>query len=207
LRVSTSHQDEHSQLKACTDFCVQRGYEVIGVYSDHGKSAYKVSSRSEYLKVMQLVKQRRIQHVVLWSLDRWCRRGHKELKNTIDLLALYGVQLHSVQEQWLETINIPGGIGDIVKDFLIGIVGWIAHQESQLKSERIKDSLKFQKAVKKGRVGRPSISDEVTQQVVDALKRGDSYRDINKKVTYKIKFGKIQHVSIATVCKIARQYA
>jgi DNA invertase Pin-like site-specific DNA recombinase len=187
--------------------CGERGYEVVGIFSDHGKSAFKVSLRPEYQKVMKLVKQRRIQHVIVWALDRWCRRGAKELKTTIDLLAVYDVQLHSVQEQWLETINIPGGIGDVVKDFLIGIVGWIAHQESLLKSERIKGSIKFKRALEKGRVGRPSLPNDVITQVVDALRHGDSYRKIQREVTYKIKHGKIKHISQATVCKIAKQYA
>ena len=137
LRVSTEQQTEESQLQACRILCDERGYDVEGVYSDHARSAYKTISRPGYMNVMKLVKQRRIQHVILWSLDRWCRRGAKELKNNVELLGVYGVQLHSVQEQWLETINIPGGIGDVVKDFLIGIVGWIAHQESQLKPARI----------------------------------------------------------------------
>ena len=179
--------------------------ELVGIFSDHAKSAYKNVSRSEYQKIMKLVKQRRIHHIVVWSLDRWCRRGARELKNIIEVLEAYGVQLHSVQEQWLETINIPGGIGDVVKDFLIGILGWIAHQESQLKSERIKDSVKFQRALKKGRVGRPSIPDEVIKRVIDALWRGESYRAIHETVKYKIKHGKVKHVSIATVSKIARQ--
>ena len=80
---------------------------------------------------------------------------------------------------------------------------YTAKQGSEKKSQRIKDSVKFQKAVKKGRVGRPSISDEVISQVLDKLKSGDSYRTIHQNVSYKIKFGKIKHVSIATICKIA----
>ena len=205
IRVSTDQQTEESQLDACKDLCRQRGFEVIKVYSDHAKSAYKNVSRPEYQKIMKLVKQRRIHHIIVWSLDRWCRRGARELKNTIEVLEAYDVQLHSVQEQWLETINIPGGIGDVVKDFLIGIVGWIAHQESVLKSERIKDSIKFKNALKKGRVGRPTMPDKVIRQVIKALRQGDSYRTIHQNVIYKIKHGKIKHVSIASISKIAKK--
>lgn len=153
LRISTNQQIEESQFKACKDLCNDRGYEVVGIFLDHARSAYKNIQRPEYKKVLNLVKQRRIQHIVVWSLDRWCRSGAWELKNTIDLLEMYGMQLHSMEKQWLETINIPGGIGDVVKDFLIGIIGWIGHMESQLKSERIKYSVKFQKALRNGRIG------------------------------------------------------
>ena len=206
LRVSTDMQNEQSQLEACRVFCDQHRYDIVGFFSDHARSAYKTVYRPEYMNVLKLVKQRRIQHVVVWSLDRWCRRGAKELKNTIETLEIYGVQLHSVQEEWLETLNIPGGIGDVVKDFLIGIVGWIAHQESVLKSERIKGSIKFKKALEKGCVGRPSLPDEVIKEVIDALRRGDSYRAIHENVTYKIKYGKVKHVSLATISQIAKKY-
>ena len=79
-------------------------------------------------------------------------------------------------------------------------------QESDKKSQRIKDSLKFQKALKKGRVGRPILPDEVIRQVIKALRQGDSYRTTHQHVTYKVKFGKIKHVSLATICHIAKQY-
>ena len=203
LRVSTDIQTEESQLEPCRVLCKQRGYIVEGIYSDHARSAYTTVLRPEYKKVLNLVKQRRVHHIVVWSLDRWCRRGARELKNTIEVLERYGVNLHSVKEQWLETVNISGGIGDVVKDFLIGIVGWIAHQESQLKSERIKDSIKFKAALRKGKVGRPSLSSNIRRQIEAYLKQGKSYRWIHDNVRYKIKYGKIKHVSIATISKIA----
>ncbi len=90
-----------------------------------------------------------------------------------------------------------------IYQFHLKFFSYTAKQEFEKKSQRIKDSVKFQKAVKKGRVGRPSISDEVISQVLDKLKSGDSYRTIHQNVSYKIKFGKIKHVSIATICKIA----
>ena len=153
---------------------------------------------------MQLVYRKHIQHVVVWALDRWTRKGGVELLREINLLTSYGVQLHSVQESFIDEINIPGEIGIHLRNFLIGFLGYTAMQESDKKSQRIKDSIKFQKALKKGRVGRPTIPDEVIRQVVAALRQGDSYRKIHNNVTYKIKYGKIKHVSVASICKIAR---
>jgi len=203
LRVSTDQQTEESQLKPCRILCEQRGYEIKGIYSDHSKSAYKTVYRPQYKQVMKLVFQRRIQHVVVWALDRWSRKGGIELLKEINLLTSYDVKLHSVQESFIDEINIPGEIGIHLRNFLIGFLGYTARQESEKKSQRIKDSIKFQKALKKGIVGRPMLHDSVKRQVIEALSRGDSYRTIHQNVKYKIKYGKIKNVSIATISKIA----
>ena len=179
--------------------------EIQGIYVDHAKSAYKTVYRPEYEKLLQLVRQKRIQHVVVWALDRWTRKGGIELLKEINLLASYDVLLHSVQESFLDEINIPGEIGIHLRNFLIGFLGYNANLESKKKSDRIKDSIKFQKAVKKGKVGRPTIPDNVKKQILLALKCGDSYRTINRWITYKGKYGKIIHPSIATISQIINQ--
>lgn len=193
-------------MKACKNLCNDRGYEVVGVFSDHARSAYKNVQRPDYKKVMRQVCQRHIQHIVVWALDRWTRKGGVELLKEINLLTSYDVQLHSVQESFLDEINIPGEIGIHLRNFLIGFLGYTAMQESKKKSQRIKDSVKFQKALEKGRVGRPSIPNDVIKQIVMGLKRGDSYRTIHQNVTYKIKFGKIRHISTATISQVAKHY-
>ena len=205
LRASSDQQTEESQLEPCRALCKQRGFNVIGVYPDYARSAYKNVYRAEYQKVMQLVYRKQVQHVVVWALDRWTRKGGVELLKEINLLASYDVQLHSVQEAFLDEINIPGEIGIHLRNFLIGFLGYSAKLESEKKSQRVIDSIKFQKALKNGKVGRPAISDDVKKQVLFALKRGDSYRTINRWVTYKGKYGKIIHPSIGTISEIANQ--
>lgn len=205
LRVSDEKQTEKSQLKPCKAFCKERGYEPIGVYVDHAKSAYKTVNRPAYKKILNLVQKRKIKHIVVWALDRWTRRGGLSLLKEINFLSSYDVQLHSVQESFLDEINIPGEIGIHLRNFLIGFLGYNAKLESKKKGKRVKDSIKFQKAVEKGRVGRPNLPLEVEKQIILALKRGDSYRSINRKITYKGKYGKIIHPSIGKICQIAKQ--
>lgn len=206
LRVSSDQQTEESQLEPCRALCKQRGFDVKGIYVDHAKSAYKNVSRAEYQKVMQLVFGRHIQHVIVWALDRWTRKGGVELLREINLLSSYDVQLHSVQEAFLDEINIPGEIGIHLRNFLIGFLGYTAKLESEKKSQRVKDSIKFQKALKKGKVGRPSIPDHVKRQILISLKREDSYRTIKHNVSYKGRYGRIIHPSIATISQIANQH-
>jgi len=202
LRVSSDKQTEESQLKPCREFCKERNYNVVNIFKDHAKSAYKNVKRPAFDEVNKLVKNRDINHIVVWALDRWTRRGAKELQNTIDYLSAYDVQLHSVQEKWLESINMPGGMGNVIRDFFVGLIGWMAQQESDLKSERIRASKKFQKAKDKGKVGRSKLPEKVVKLVIEKLEAGESYHKIHDSVIYKAKYGKIKNVSIGTISSI-----
>jgi len=199
IRVSGEEQTEDSQRQPCIDYCTHHGWNIVTVFSDHAKSAYKNVKRPQYEKVLALVRQRSVDHIVVWSLDRWCRRGPRELRSTIDYLGVYSVQLHSVKEQWIESINMPGSLGQTFKDFMIGIVGWLAEQESTRKSERVKESIRYQRALKKGKVGRPGLPDAVKQRIAAFLNQGRSYSYIRKYVTYEGKYNRVHHVSVATI--------
>jgi len=94
---------------------------------------------------------------------------------------------------------MPGSLGQTFKDFMIGIVGWLAEQESTRKSERVKESLKYQRALKKGNVGRPALPDEVKKRIAVLLKQGRSYSNIRKEVTYEGKYNRVHRVSVATI--------
>lgn len=205
LRVSTEEQTEESQLPECERFCQEKGYRVIAFLKDHAKSAYKNIKRPEYDKVMGMVKNREIDHIVVWAIDRWTRRGPAELKSSVGYLTAYNVQLHSVKDRWIDNINLPGSMGELIRDFFFGLMAWMAEAESERRSERVLSSEKFQKAKRKGTVGRKELSEEVINEILKKLDDGRSYRQIHNEVTYKIKFGKVKHVSIGKVSEIANQ--
>lgn len=204
LRVSTEKQTEQSQLEPCKKYCEEKGWEIIGIYPDRGTSAYKNVYRPRYEEVLKLVRKRMIQHIVVWALDRWTRKGPSDIKNSVEYLSMYNVQLHSVQEQWIESINIPG-IGQAFRDFFLQYSGWLAQVESQRISERIKTSERFQKAIQKGLVGRPSIYDEVEPKILELLKLGKTWREIKEQVTYTSKYGKVHHVSDPVINMVKKQ--
>lgn len=85
---------------------------------------------------MRQVCQKQIQHIVVWPLDRWTHKGSIDLLREINLLSSYDVQLHSVQESFLDEINIPGEIGIHLRNFLIGVLCYTAMQESDMKSQQ-----------------------------------------------------------------------
>jgi len=200
IRVSSEQQTEKSQLDPCLKFCEEHQWTVAGVLSDHAKSAYKNVKRPQYDRVLSLVKNKKIKHVVVWSLDRITRRGVDDLRSVISYFEAYDVQLHSVQEHWIEKITQPGL--SFLRDFAYDLLAWIAKSESDRKSELVKNSKKYKRALKKGTVGRPSVMDALYVPVLELLKAGKSYRKISAEITYKAKYGKIKHVSVATINEI-----
>jgi len=205
IRVSTDTQTEESQKKPCIQFCKTRHYNIIDTIADHSKSAYKNVKRPGYNKILELAKKRQIDHIVVWSLDRITRKGVQDLKSVITYLSAYDVQLHSVQEQWIESINMPGGMGELFKDFFIGLAGFLAKSESDRKSERVKNSKKYQKALSKGRVGRPDFPEHTKKEIEKYLLGGRSYRWIHSNVIYKAKHGKFMHPSLGKIAEINKE--
>jgi DNA invertase Pin-like site-specific DNA recombinase len=71
-RVSTTDQDCSQQLRDLRVFCEARGWSVEGEYVDHGVSGKK-AKRPAMDKLMDAARQRRIDAVMVWKLDRWGR--------------------------------------------------------------------------------------------------------------------------------------
>jgi DNA invertase Pin-like site-specific DNA recombinase len=95
----------------------------------------------------------------------------------VTILRDYGCKLHSVQEHWLEAINIEGALGKTIQDFLLGLIGSLGELESQRKSERVKMSHKGHK----GNWGRPAIHTNKKRIILELKEQGLSYRQISEK--------------------------
>lgn len=180
LRVSTDKQKTENQVEGCKKLCLNRGwnYEIV---DEKGMSAYKDIERPKRKKVIDLARQGKIQHIVVWALDRWTRQGGITLLRELNLLSNFGCQLHSVQEGFIENFNMPGEIGVHLRNFVIGILGWQAKQESKLKSDRVRSSKKFQRAKKEKRVGRKQKKVDV-DKIVEFKKSGLSFGQIAEKM-------------------------
>ena len=185
IRVSTDEQIEESQLPECIKYCENRGWDYE-IFEEHGISAYKDAKMPKKEEIIELARKGEIQHVVVWAADRWTRKGGLELLKEINLLMSYGVQFHSIQEKFIDELNIPGEVGIHVRNFLIGILGWQAKLESEKKAERVKQSRRFQKARQEGRVGRPTIEQQKGIDIMEIIRLRDeeglSFGQIAKKL-------------------------
>src|SRR5437764_5997544 len=103
-RVSTVEQTQNHSLptqeKACREYCLRHGLEVVGVFVEQGESA-KTADRTQLKELMAFVADRphRISDVVVYSIDRFAR-------NTLDFLQLRstfsacGIRFRSVTQDF-----------------------------------------------------------------------------------------------------------
>ncbi len=79
IRVSSEEQVKHgyslqSQRDRLIEYCKQKGYQVIDIYVDEGKSARsKLKNRTELLRLIEDAKLKKFDRIIFWRLDRWFR--------------------------------------------------------------------------------------------------------------------------------------
>ena len=148
-RVSTGEQDTKNQSVVLTDWAIQRGYEVVKVYTEE-ESAWRNGHQRELAKLVADARRRTFQAVLVWALDRLSREGALAILSLVQKLSACGVKVLSYQESWTEA---PGELAEL----LYALTGWVARMESQRRSERTKAGLERVKAQGK-HLGRPSGS-------------------------------------------------
>lgn len=139
LRASTEEQNEENQLSACKQFCEVRGWQIVHIYKDRLSAYQDDVARTDYEACKRDARAGKFQHIVVWALDRWTRQGIDTLIRDLNDLSLWGVQLHSVQDSFLdESLNFPGELGKAIRNFLIQLTAAQAKAESQRISDRVK---------------------------------------------------------------------
>lgn len=205
LRTSTTEQDPENQRSACVEFAKSRGYEIEDILIEK-LSGYKQIIRPEYEKIKQLAHEGKINAVIVWALDRWVR-NRDTLLDDVTFLRKSNVKLHSVQEQWLEAVNLDGSLGRTIQEFLLGLVGSLGEMESQRRSERVKMAYNLQKNKDKKYMkwGRKSLPERVVKEVLGQFDNGLSIRGISESVFYYDKNSNRKKISIGSVHKIIKK--
>ena len=79
IRVSTEEQAKRgysldSQLSRLKEYAREKGYKVYKVFVDEGKSARShLNQRKKLLELLEDVKQKKLDRIIFWRLDRWFR--------------------------------------------------------------------------------------------------------------------------------------
>ena len=92
LRVSTKSQDTSNQLQPLKEYVERMGYELVGVYEDHGVSGVK-SSRPQLDQMMIDGRRRKFSMVLSWSVDR-VGRDLRHLLNFCNEMNELGINLY-----------------------------------------------------------------------------------------------------------------
>ncbi len=138
LRVSSEDQVENFSLDTQHEICKReadrRGYEVIRVFREEGKSAKTITGRPELLNLLDFCRKNRasVDALIVYRLDRLAR-------NTEDYLAIrkkltsYNISLISANEP---TGNSP------TEKLLETLLASFAQHDNDVRSERTKNGMR-----------------------------------------------------------------
>ncbi len=138
-RVSTDKQAEQGislemQLTRCVEYCETEGLDILDTIVDAGISAKTIAGRQGFMKIMDLIRKRKIRHLVTYKLDRAFRSTLEGLQ-VIELMNKKGCGLHIVDEH--STVKTESADDE----FMLALKMSLAQRERKLVSERTKDAL------------------------------------------------------------------
>lgn len=148
-RVSTADQHNAIQVRELTEYVERRGWQVTGTYLDQISGAK--ASRPGLDRLMADARQRRLDVVLVWKLDRF-GRSLVHCVSGIQELASLGVRFIATS-QGLDTDE-----SNPASKLLLHILAAVAQFERELIRERVSAGMRTAKArgTKSGReIGRP----------------------------------------------------
>ena len=141
IRVSTAEQRiegwsldaQEAGLRAEAE---KKGWKVVGVYADEGKSARKrLKDRKAIHRLMDDVKAGLVDIILFKELDRWFR-SISDFYKIQDILDQYGVEWHSQQQPGLEMRTKEGRLQ-------VNVLLSVGQNETDAGSDRIKYTNKY----------------------------------------------------------------
>lgn len=172
-RVSKSDasQNPENQLEPLRKMANALQGEIVEEYVDLASGAN--SGRVNFSRMFSDAEKRNFGLLLIWSLDRFSREGISNTLGYLERLKRSGVAIKSMQESWLDTRD--KGFSEL----LLAIFSWVAAQERQRISERVKAGLERIKREGK-RLGRPKGSKDKRKRSVSGYHQryaGQSKKD------------------------------
>ncbi len=186
-RVSTASQTEENQLLQLRETAKRFGWNIIAELRDHGISGTKSEEdRPGFQQLWALVRQRKVDVVVVWSIDR-LSRSLTDLLRFVSEIQSCGCDLFSLSQN-IDTTTPSGKL-------CFSVFGALAEYENGLRRERIMAGLERAKAEGK-KLGRPSrINEAVVTSVRLLREKGLSIHNIAKQL--RIGVGTTQKILMA----------
>jgi DNA invertase Pin-like site-specific DNA recombinase len=173
VRVSTNEQTTENQVRELEAWADRAGHEIVALYDDNGVSGAKGREyRVEFDKLLKGAVRREFDLVAAWSVDR-LGRSLQDLIGFLQELHGAGVDLY-LHQQALDTTT-PGGKA------MFQMMGVFAEFERSMISERVKSGLARAKSNGKT-LGRPKVSDEIEDQILELREQGMGILKIGKEL-------------------------
>lgn len=182
-RVSTNTQDYERQITELTLLSKHKKWDVVEIFNEKISGAKKNSERIELLRMIDFIKENKINMVIVTELSR-LGRDTLQVLEVIETLNKLGISLY-IQNYNIETLREDGSVNPM-SQFLITILAEVARMERKTIRERIESGYNnFRK--KGGKVGRKegykkSETDMKNQYMeeIKLLRKGISLRNISK---------------------------
>jgi DNA invertase Pin-like site-specific DNA recombinase len=170
-RVSTHNgQNPEMQLAELREYCVRRGWEIVGEYVDAGVSGAR-ERRPELDRMLVACKRRQVDAVVVYRYDRFAR-SLRQLVNALCEFNELGIQFISLHEG-VDTSTANGRL-------VFGIFASIAEFERELIRDRVRSGLALARAQGK-RIGRPRKNVDA-KKVAELRTQGWSWAEIAREM-------------------------
>lgn len=195
-RVSSigDRQSTDRQVKDLTDYAVYKGYEVLGVYTEHISGAKKNGERPVLREAIERCKVKAQNQIpdsgmrscVILLVSELSRLGRNafEVLETVKELADFGINLYMQKEQM--TLLGDDGKPSIFAPIMLATLSTCAQLEHDNISFRLNSGRK-QYVAKGGRLGRSTGSTksqdkkmEEYREVINLLNKGYAIRDVAK---------------------------
>lgn len=165
-RVSTAEQHTlPMQMAALREYAERRDWIVAHAIEEVGNGAKK---RPRQQELLTLAKQRRLDVIIVWRLDRWGRSLVDLMESLSDLTAL-GVGFVSITEAL--DLTTPTGRA------MTGMLAVFAQFERELLVERVRAGMAQAKKTGKA-IGRPATAREKTENIRDRFAKGFNKQQI-----------------------------
>jgi len=133
IRVSTEEQARGGvsldmQRAKIEAYCALEDMKLVEIIADEGLSGCSIKGRPGVQKVLQMVREKRVDAVIIYKLDRLARNTMEALE-IAQLMDKRGIALHSITEK-LDTQSALGR-------FFFTLMASLAEMERGLISERI----------------------------------------------------------------------
>jgi DNA invertase Pin-like site-specific DNA recombinase len=169
-RVSTSEQQTLPlQMIAMQDYAQRRGWDIVAEIQDIGSGAKR---RPEREKLIKLAKQRQLDVIIVWRLDRW-GRSLSDLTHSLEDLRTIGVDFVSITEALdLTTPTVRA---------MAQMLGVFAEFERAVLRERVLAGLAHAK--KNGKtLGRPASARDQSELILELSEEGLSRAEIARRL-------------------------
>ncbi len=206
IRTSTEEQNPTNQINDCEKVRIKLNLNDYQIIEDK-QSAWKDNKEREgFGEIKKAIERKQIRNLICWDLDRLFR-NRKKLIEFFEFCKHYDCKIYSYRQEWLDSLNkIQPPFNEIMHNLMLQIMGWLAEEESNKKSERVKSSIKkingksFSKFGKKW--GRKGLGKQTIKEIFELKDSGMSIREIADSVYYWDKNNNRRNVSKSVVHKI-----